>query len=105
MTFPRFKAGPVEYWLGGAITEFINGFIAGLGGGSVVGAGMGATTAGTSLGEGLSALNQVGLALASAALAAAGNGMKRVIVWHNSNPFPNPWLKPTATPADKLPSL
>lgn len=103
MAFPRYKPGPVEYWLAGAFTEFINGFIAGLGGGSVVGAGMGATTAGTSLGDGLSALNQVWLALASAVMAAAGNGMKRVIVWHNSNPFPNPWPKPSA-PAPSTPS-
>jgi hypothetical protein len=45
----KYIPGPVDYWLAAALTEFINGFIAGLGGGSVVGAGMGATTAGTSL--------------------------------------------------------
>ncbi len=96
MNFPRYKPGPVEYWLGAAITEFINGFIAGLGGGSIVGAGVGATTAGTSVGAGLSAINQVALSLLALALSAAGNGLKRVIVWHDANPFPNPWPAPTS---------
>lgn len=95
MMIPRYKPGPVEYWLAEAITEFVNGFIAGIGGGSVVGAGMGATTAGTSLGTGITALNQMWLAMASAALAAAGNGLKRVIVWHDQHPFPNPWPRPS----------
>lgn len=97
MNFPRYKAGPVEFWLAAAFTEFVNGFIAGLGGGTVVGAGVGATTAGTSLGSGLTALNQVFLSLVSVGLAAGGNGVKRVIVWHDQNPFPNPWPKPTGT--------
>lgn len=97
MTLPRYKAGPVEYWMGAAITEFINGFISGLGGGALVGGGVGATTAGTSLGAGISALNQVWLSLVSMGLAAAGNGLKRVIVWHDQHPFPNPWPEPTGT--------
>ena len=101
MSFPKYKAGPVEYWLAEALTQFLNGTLAGLGGGSVVGAGMGATTAGTSLGAGVSAPNQVGLAVASGLLAAGGNGLKRVLVWHDSNPFPNPWPKPETPKAPK----
>jgi hypothetical protein len=101
MNLPRFIPGPVDYWLAAAFTEFVNGFIAGLGGGSVVGAGMGAATAGTSLGSGLTTLHQVSLALASAVLSAAGNGLKRVIVWHDRNPFPNPWPVPAAAPAQE----
>lgn len=82
----------VFIWLGAAMTEFINGTIAGIGGGSAVGVGMGATTATTELGAGMTSTHQVWLALASGALAACGNGIKRVIVWHGTDhPFPNPW--------------
>jgi len=91
MNSPNHVPGLVLYWFAAAFTEFVNGFIAGLGGGSIVGVGVGATTAGTQLGVGLTATNQVWLVLASAVLSAAGNGLKRVLVWHNQNPFPNPW--------------
>lgn len=94
MNFLKYTPGPIFYWFAAAVTEFINGCIAGVGGGSLVGVGMGATTATTELGNGMSAFHQIILSVASAALAALGNGCKRVIVWHGSgNPFPNPWEK------------
>lgn len=102
MKLPRYKAGPADYWVGAALTEFINGFIAGLGGGSVVGAGTGAVTANTELGDGVSTQHQVIIALTTVILSASGNGLKRIIVWHDRNPFPNPWLAP-ATPATDQP--
>jgi hypothetical protein len=89
MDFSRFK--PTLLWASGAATEFINGFIAGLGAGSLVGAGTGAVTANTSLGDGVSTQHQVLTALCSMVLSAAGNGCKRIIVWHDSHPFPNPY--------------
>lgn len=91
MTIPKYKAGPVEFWIGAAITEFINGFIAGLAGGSVVGVGVGATQATTTLGDGSSPVRQFAISMASMGLSACGNGLKRIIVWHDSHPFPNPW--------------
>lgn len=101
MKLPRYCPGPLEHWLGEAFTQFVNGFISGLGGGSLVGAGMGATTAGTALGQGVSAANQVLLSLVSVFLTATGNGLKRIIVWHDNNPFPNIWpQKPQDCPAN-----
>lgn len=105
MNLPRYKAGPVEYWIGESITEFINGFIAGLGGGSVVGVGAGAVQATTALGDGVTPLKQLGISLASLALAAVGNGLKRVIIWHDQNPFPNPWPKPTGLTTPPFPPV
>lgn len=94
MNFPKYKAGPVEYWLAAAITEFINGFLAGLGGGSFAGISTGAATASTELGASLSPGKQLALSLVALVATAAGNGLKRVVVWHNQNPFPNPWPAP-----------
>lgn len=86
--------GPVEFWLWAALTEFVNGFIAGLGGGSVMGIGTGVVTTTTNIGEKLSAVEHTLAAIGACLLAASGNGVKRVIVWHNSNPFPNPFPQP-----------
>lgn len=98
MSWWKYKRCPVDYWATEAFTQFVNGFISGLGGGSAAGVGMGATTAGTSLGAGMTALNQVGIAITSMVLAAAGNGLKRVIVWHDQHPFPNPFGAPPTQP-------
>lgn len=98
MNWPKYKAGPVEYWLAEALTQFINGVIAGLGGGSVAGLGVGATTATTELGNTLPPLQQLLISLATLILSATGNGVKRVIIWHDQNPFPNPYPKPPANP-------
>ena len=103
MKLPQYKAGPVDYWIGEAITEFVNGFIAGLGAGGLVGVGVGATQATTALGDGVPAVKQVLISVSSLVLAATGNGFKRVIVWHDQHPFPNPWPKPVdpAPPASQ----
>jgi hypothetical protein len=105
MKIPGHIPGAVDYWLAAAFTEFTNGFIAGLGGGTFVGAGVGTTTATTGLGAGMSPTAQVLVAVASLVLAAAGNGIKRVIVWHNANPFPNPWPRPGSSPERDAPEL
>lgn len=94
MKFPKYKAGPAEYWFAEAATVFINGFIAGLGGASLAGIGVGVTQANTALGDGLSAWRQIALSLATLVFSAAGNGCKRVIIWHDKNQFPNPYPKP-----------
>lgn len=91
----KYKPGPVDLWLWAALTEFINGFIAGLGGGSFAGLGTGTATAATELGTSLPPLKQVTLALVAIAATATGNGIKRVIVWHDQHPFPNPIQPPT----------
>lgn len=95
MQFPKYKPGPVEYWLAAAATEFINGFIAGLGGGSFAGIGTGAATATTELGASMPPLKQITLSLVAIVATAAGNGIKRVIVWHDQHPFPNPYTPPS----------
>jgi hypothetical protein len=97
MNLPKYRPGPVEYWIGEAITEFINGFIAGLGGGSVVGVGVGATQATTDLGIGSTPIQQLSISVAALVLSAIGNGLKRVIIWHDKVPFPNPWPRPSET--------
>lgn len=104
MPFPKYRPGPVEYWLAAAATEFVNGFIAGLGTGSFAGVGAGATTGLTSAGDGLTAGKQLLLSAIAFLAAAAGNGLKRFIVWHNQNPFPNPWPAPTSE-VDKKPAV
>lgn len=98
MNFPKYKAGPVVYWLSAAATTFLNGFINGLGGGSFTGLGVGATTANTEIGANMSPLKQVLLAIATVAVAAVGSGFKEVIIWHKSNPFPNPYPAPADQP-------
>lgn len=95
MGLPRYRPGPVDYWIGEAITVFINGFISGLGGGSIVGVGIGGTMATTNLGDGTSSFKQLMISLAGLSLSALGNGLKHVIIWHDKTPFPNPWPKPT----------
>lgn len=94
MNLPRYQPGPVDYWCGAALTEFINGAISGLlGAGSVSGIGTGIAST-THLGAALDWLGHVLVVAGAMALAAIGNGLKRVVVWHSNNPFPNPWPKP-----------
>lgn len=97
MTFPRYKPGPVEYWLAAAFTEFVNGCIAGAGSGCFVGAGTGGAAA-TPVGDALTPSQKGLMTIAAVLLTMAGNGVKRVVVWHDSNPFPNPYPKPTEPP-------
>ena len=94
--FPRYKAGPVEYWLAEAITQFINGCMHGFGGGSFVGLGTGVGTAASPLGENMTPLKNAILSIGAIALSCIGQGVTQFRDWHkNGNPFPNPWPKPT----------
>lgn len=101
---PRFKGDPVSYWLGAAITEFVNGFLDGWGGAGMAGAGTGALTGTTTLGAEMSAINQVLISAGAVGLAMFGAGLQAVYVWHKTNRFPNPWPTPTGnTPPPFMP--
>jgi hypothetical protein len=81
-------------WSTDAATIFVNGFISGLGAGIVVG-GAAAANTDTLDPQTLSIHAAIGLLLSAAA-----NGLKRVVIWHDSNPVPNPFRGALrATPA------
>lgn len=103
MSFPRYKAGPVEYWLAEAATQFVNGFISGLGGGALAGTGtsIAATSTGLWVGDGY--ITQILVGVFGMVVAALGSAFKQVIVWHHQNPFPNPWPRPTGTTQPPFP--
>jgi hypothetical protein len=84
----------LQFWLSQAVTMFANGFVSGLGAGSV--AGGAAATASTS---GQRLLYTVGAIV----LTAAANGCKRVLIWHDANPIPNPFA-PDPEPQPDTPS-
>ena len=76
----------VTWWLAEAFTVFLNGAISGLPTGGVVGGG-------AAVGVSAQSANTITLtALAGFILGCAANGAKRVLVWHDANPFPNPWF-------------
>lgn len=77
----------LRVWLSQAVTVFANGCLSGVGGGSVAGAGTG-MIASSSVGEGQSAEHKMIAAFGAAILCAVGNGIKRVLVWHDANPIP-----------------
>lgn len=79
----------VKAWLWEALTVFLNGCLSGLGGGSLAGAGTG-MIANSSVGEGQSPAHKVIASVSALLLCAIGNGVKRVLVWHDANPIPNP---------------
>ena len=76
-------------WATEAATVFLNGVLSGIGGGTLVGAGTGAVTV---TAAGSVTPNSLSTALLAASLSAAGNGVKRVVVWHDSHPIPNPFV-------------
>lgn len=80
----------LKTWLWEALTVFANGCLSGLGGGSLAGAGTG-LIANSSVGEGQSGIHKTIAAASATALCAIGNGVKRVLVWHDSHPIPNPF--------------
>lgn len=105
MNIPRYKAGPVEYWIGAAVTEFINGAIDGISLGGLVGGGTGGLTAFSGLGETLPAFKQVLLAISGFAATMVATGVRRVSTWHaNGNPFPNPWPSPVGNTNPPFPT-
>ncbi len=83
------------YWGTEASMIFLNGCIAGIGGGSAAGIGTG-TVAATA--EGAITHGSLSGALLAAACAAGGNGLNRLIVWHDANPIPNPFAPPAKQP-------
>lgn len=97
MKWPTYKAGPVEFWLAAAGTEFINGFLSGLGGGAIAGASTGVAASSTGLWSGSDWITQILVPVFGMTMAGLGNAFKQFIVWHHSNPVPNPWTKPTGT--------
>lgn len=102
---PKYRAGPVEFWLGEAFTEFVNGFIAGWKHGVGTGAGTGVLTGGVIPGteqipQSMTAWQQILVSAGATVLAMVMNGITQMTDWHKTNPFPNPWGKPTGnTPA------
>lgn len=72
-------------WLTDAVTMFVNGFVAGIGTGTFIG-GAAAAQSDTMDPQSLSVTAAIGLLLAASA-----NGIKRVVVWQDTHPFPNPF--------------
>lgn len=100
MSFPRYRAGPVEYWLAEAATEFVNGFLSGLGGGALAGAGTGVAASSTGLWAGSDWVTQILVAAFGATVAALGQAFKAFVVWHHNHPFPNPFFQKTGDSSD-----
>lgn len=76
------------HWLTEAATVGVNGFVSGLGAGTIVGGTAAATT---------DVMDPQTITLNAAlglAIAAAANGVKRIVVWHDSHPIPNPFKQP-----------
>lgn len=92
--WPKFKGDPVSYWLAAGLTEFVNGFIGGMGGGALAGAGTGVAASSTGLWQGGEWLTQILVAAFGMTVAALGNAFKQFVVWHHANPMPNPWPAP-----------
>lgn len=99
MNFPRYKLGPIEYWLAEAGTQFVNGALEGIKLGGLIGGGTGLAGNMTSVTADLPAIKQVMVAVSGFLVTMAANGVAKVSDWHrNGNPFPNPFPKPNDTP-------
>lgn len=94
MNLPRYRAGPVEYWLSEAATQFVNGALGGVKIGGLIGGGTGVTTNVAAITDKLPALNQLLIAVSGFLVAMIAAGVAQVSRWHESNPFPNPYPKP-----------
>ena len=73
---------PLMDWVANAATVFVNGFISGLGSG--VGVGAAAIAQADTMDPQVLSIRGA----AGALIAAACHGVKRVVVWHDSNPVP-----------------
>lgn len=98
MNLPKYKAGPVEYWLAEAATQFLNGALSGIKLGGLIGGGTGLSTFASGIGDDLTAFKQFGVAVSGFLVTMAANGVAQVSRWHESNPFPNPYPRPPASP-------
>lgn len=95
MSFLGYKAGPVDYWLAEAATQFINGALSGIKLGGLIGGGTGVSASVSSIGDGMPAFKQVLLAVSGFLVTMAASGVAQVSKWHeNNNPFPNPFKPP-----------
>lgn len=72
-------------WLTDAVTMFVNGFVSGIGSGTIVG-GAAAASSDVMDPQILSVRAAIGLVIAASA-----HGIKRVVVWQDAHPFPNPF--------------
>lgn len=81
-------------WLTEAATVFVNGAIGGFWPGTVVG---GAGVAGSDTMDAQQLTKTAALGLL---LTAVANGAKHFVIWHHSNPIPNPFKRP---PPDEIP--
>lgn len=97
MNFPRYKAGPVEYWIAEAATQFVNGAIGGFKIGATVGVSSGGGVAVSDFGARVSPFANALIAVGSILVTCAACGVNRVADWHKTNEFPNPWPKPSGT--------
>lgn len=75
-------------WTTDAATMFVNGFISGIGSGTIVG---GAAAAQSDVMDPQTLSMRAALGLL---LAAFAHGVKTFVVWHHSNPAPNPFRLP-----------
>lgn len=105
MKLPTYKAGPVEFWIGEAITEFVNGFIAGWKHGVGTGAGTGILTGSTDMAANLTASQQIMVSAGATLFAMFMSGVSQVSSWHEAgNRFPNPWPKSTGNTTPPFPA-
>ena len=98
MTFPKYRPGPVEYWLAAAATEFINGAIKGTKTGLVLGGGAGVGS--SALPETDHVLTPTHKALIAVAVflgMMVVNGWHAVVDYRDKVPFPNPFPPPSDT--------
>lgn len=99
MNLPRYRPGPVEYWLTEAGTQFINGAIAGFKIGATVGVSSGGGVAASDLGTKVSPLVNALIAMGSILITCAACGLNRFADWHKTNEFPNPYPRPPEPPS------
>lgn len=104
MNWPKYKAGPVEYWLGEAFTQFVNGFISGWKHGVGTGAGTGVLTGTTDVAQSLTAWQQILVSAGATLFAMVMSGVSQVSSWHESGAkFPNPWVSQTGNTNSPIP--
>jgi hypothetical protein len=110
MPWPRYKAGPVEYWLTEAFTVFINGVITRWREGALMGTGTGVATSGLIPGtevvaDHLTGMQQIIVSAVTALMALFFGALHHVGDWHkDGHPFPNPWPPKTGDTNPPIPT-
>lgn len=104
MNWPKYKPGPVEYWIGEALTQFVNGFISGWRHGVGTGAGTGILTGTTEVAANMTAAQQIMVSAGATLFAMFMSGINQVSTWHEAgHPFPNPWPASTGNTTPPIP--